>query len=389
MVLLVAGGTGVAAAQDGAEVEIFWDRNADGVRQNDEPPYGHAFFNSSRGPDVRMHYTDDHGVAKLEPGVWSVGYPSDSLVVTTAASAEVASGDKMTIGVHGGSICGTAWLDENADGQRQDDERLLGGHEIRARHPENVGLDLKTTTADDGTYCLRDLPVNHYRLTSNDRLGVDKTTWGVAHWRAEDADEEQLSKFDVSNGESAILKIDTPGQDISGVDTAFVHAGENVVKPLGITVVNEDGTTHPRDLRVGERIKVIGEFRATGPAHDSYRGTLGLPEGLKVLGTEGIPATVNEWNGVEVGFSERRAPGQVEEVVVFAVVEKAFEHTTVTLSANRDHVTVQIRAVADAQPAQSAQPVRRETAVRWNLVVIPVLLGAVLAVWWWRRRKTG
>jgi len=384
----VAGGTGVAAAQDGAEVEIFWDRNRDGVRQADEPPFGHAYFSVTnpnfRGyPDTAGYpaYTDDHGLAKLEPGRWSVAFPADKYVVTTTAVAEVDPGDKLVIGVHGAAICGTAWLDENADGQRQDGERLIGGHQLRAHHPVNIGMERTTTTADDGTYCFRDLPVDHYQLTSADRLGIDKTTWGVAHWRSDDADEDQVSKFDVADGRSEVLKVDVPGTDIDGVDTAFVKTDENIVEALGITVVNPDGSTFPRDLAVGERIKVIGEFRVRGSAYDSYNGNLSLPESLKILGTEGIPAKVEEHN-VTVGFPDRRAPEQVERVVVIAEVEKAFSHREVSLSAAGGRVMVKIQALAP-------EPVRHTTTVRWDLVItLVLLLMMVFSVWWLRRRRT-
>lgn len=389
VVLLTTGGTGLAAAQDGAEVEVFWDRNRDGVRQADEPPFAHAYF-SVTNPDFRGYpdtagypvYTDDHGLAKLEPRRWTVAFPEESYVVTTTAVVEVAPGDKLVIGVHGAAICGTAWLDENADGRRQDGERLIGGHEIRARHPVNVGGERTTTTADDGTYCFRDLPVNHYQLTSADRLGIDKTTWGVAHWRSDDADEAQVSKFDVADGRSKVLKVDIPGTDIDDVDTAFVKADENTVEPLGITVVNPDGSTSPRDLAVGDRIRVIGEFRARGPAYDSYNGSLHLPEGLKILGTEGVPAKVEEHNAVRVGFPDRRAPEQVERVVVIAEVEKAFSHREVSLYGTRGPVTVKIQALG-------FEPAKRATTVRWDLVItLALLLMVVFSVWWLRGRRT-
>jgi hypothetical protein len=383
VVLLAAGGTGVASAQDGAEVELFWDRNRDGVRQADEPPYAQADFLASRsGPDTRLLRTDDNGVSKIGEGRWLVRF-TDRRFVFSEETAWAGPGEKVSIGVHGGSICGTAWLDENADGQRQDGERLLGGHEIRRRHHSH---EQTTTTADDGTYCFRDLPVDHYVLTSADRLGIDGTTWGVAHWRSPEADQAQVSKFDVSNGETAVIKLDVAGQDFTGVDTAFVRTGQNAVEPAGITIVNADGSTSPRDLLTGERIKVIGRLRATGPAHDSYRGSLHLPEGLKILGTEGIPATVEDDNRVEVGFLERRAPEQEEQVVVFAEVLKPFEHREVSLQGDRGTVTVLIRAM---QAYENPAPVRRETAVRWNLVLVPVLLAAVFVVFLWRRKKTG
>ncbi|MFJ5986008.1 hypothetical protein [Lentzea sp. NPDC092896] len=389
VVLLGTGGTGVAAAQDGAEVEVFWDRNRDGVRQADEPPFAHAYFSLTnpnfRGyPDTAGYpmYTDDHGLAKLEPRPWAVAFPEDKYVVTTRAVAAVDPGDRLVIGVHGAAICGTAWLDENADGQRQDGERLIGGHEIQARHPVNVGGERTAFTADDGTYCFRDLPVDHYQLTSADRLGIDKTTWGVAHWRSDDADEDQVSKFDVADGKSKVLKVDVPGTDIDDVDTAFVKADQNTVEPLGITVVNPDGSTFPRDLAVGERIKVIGEFRARGPAHDSYNGSLHLPEGLKILGTEGIPAEVRERNLVEVGFPDRRAPEQVERVVVIAEVETAFPHREVSLTAVTERVTVQIRALG-------SEPAKRARTVPWDMVItLVLLLMVVFTVWWLRRRRT-
>lgn len=367
LVLLVAAiamSTGTAVAQDAAEVEIFWDRNRDGVWQSDEPPYRNGYFAVfGPGSGPHPHYTDEHGKAKIMPGRWTVEFTNEHYLVTTTARAVLDPVEedkrKLSIGVYGASICGTAWLDENADGGRQDAEPLIGEHKIRLETPGRVGDEREATTADDGSYCFRDLPTGDYLLTSADRIGIDKTTWGAAHWKSDEPDEDQVSKFDVSDGRSKVWHIDTPVTEIRGVDTAFVKRDDRDAQAVDITVVNDDGTTYPRDLKVGDRIKIIGQYRVTGTAYDNYAASLSLPEGLKIVGAEGTPATVHE-RRVVARFPERRAPEQLERVIAVAEVEKAFEHSEVGLYAEGDDASlgnnsfsVKIRALeAPRVPAQ-------------------------------------
>jgi hypothetical protein len=389
--------TGTAVAQDGAEVEIFWDRDRDGVRQDDEPPYGQASFKVSKPTGLAYRVqTGPRGEATLEPGRWTVTFEDERFLVTTAASLVVDPAEegrrKFVIGVHGASICGTAWLDENADRERQEGEALLGGHRMFARYAGIVGDKVETSTADDGSYCFFDLPADDVQVLSGDRLGLDLTTWGVADWRSENADQGQRSKFDVRDGKSRTLSIDDPAAEITGFDTAFVTTEGRDAQALDITVVNPDGSTVPRDLRVGDQVRIVGRYRVTGPAYDSYAASLDLPDGMRILATEGTPGEAGHEQIVRTSFyPERRPPGQEERVVAIAVVEKPFEHSEVTLStgepafqwagdanAGNNSYAIKIRALA-ADPAPAGR--------RWDLLlgflVATVLVVAFVA---WRRR---
>ncbi|MFI6097743.1 hypothetical protein ACIA8G_19465 [Lentzea sp. NPDC051213] len=388
--------TGTAAAQDGAEVEIFWDRNRDGVRQDDEPPYRSASFKVSKPTNLAYRVQADlNGKATLERGRWTVTFDDERFLVTTTASAVVDPAEegrrKLVIGVHGASICGTAWLDENADGERQEGEALLGGQRMFARYPGIVGGEVEARTADDGSYCFFDVPADDVQVLSADRLRVDLTTWGVADWRSEKANEGQASKFDARDGKSKVLSIDDPAAEITGFDTAFVTTEGRDAQALDITVVNPDGSTVPRDLRVGERVKIVGRYRITGPAYDSYAASLDLPDGMKIVETEGTPGEADYNQILRTRFPERRPPGQEERVVAIAVVEKPFEHSEVTLStgedaflwagdanAGNDRYSVKIRALP-ADPAPAGR--------RWDLL-IGFLIATVLVVAFvaWRRR---
>ncbi|WP_156093876.1 hypothetical protein [Lentzea aerocolonigenes] len=397
LVAAVASGawTGSAAARDGAEVEIFWDRNRDGVRQDDEPPYGMASFRVSKptGLAYRLE-TNLRGKATLEPGRWTVTFDDERFGVTTAASAVVdpaeAGREKVVIGVHGASICGTAWLDENADGERQEGEPRIGGQRMFRENVGVVGTKIEVATADDGSYCFLDVPTGDVQVQSGDRLGIDQTGWGVAHWRSENPDEKQTSKFDVRDGKSKVLSIEDPYTEIIGLDTALVTTEGKDARALDITVVNPDGSTVPRDLRVGERVKIVGRYRITGPAYDNYAASLRLPDGLRIVETEGAPGKTDD-QIVRVRFPDRRPPGQEERIVAVAVVEKPFEHSEVSLwtgetilhppvdaNAGNDNYRVLIRALpADPWP----------DGRRWNLLVV-FLVAAVLVVAFvaWRRR---
>ncbi|MFC3896447.1 hypothetical protein ACFOWZ_33655 [Lentzea rhizosphaerae] len=398
LVATVASGawTGSAAAQDGAEVEIFWDRNRDGVRQVDEPPYGMASFQVSKPANLAYRLqTNGQGKATLEPGRWTVTFDDERFGVTTAASAVVdpaeAGRGKHVIGVYGASICGTAWLDENADGERQDGEPRIGGQRMFRDYAGVVGTTVEVATGDDGSYCFLDVPTGDFQVQSGDRLGIDQTTWGVADWRSENPDERQTSKFDVRDGKSKVLSVEDPAAEITGFDTAFVTTEGRDAQALDITVVNPDGSTVPRDLRVGERVKIVGRYRVTGPAYDSYAGTLHLPEGMRIVENEGTPGEVDYNRAVRARFPDRRPPGQEERIVAIAVVEKPFVHSEVSLwtgesafglsrdaNSGNDNYRVLIRALP-ADPGPDGR--------RWNLlaafIVAAVLVVAFVA---WRRR---
>lgn len=397
LVAAVASGawTGSAAAQDGAEVEIFWDRNRDGVRQVNEPPYGMASFKVFNPTNIAYWLqTDSQGKATLQPGRWTVAFDDERFGVTTAASAVVDPAEqgreKHVIGVHGASICGTAWLDENADGERQEGEPRVGGQRMFREHVGFVGTKAQVATGDDGSYCFLDVPTGDVQVQSGDRLGIDDTGWGVADWRSENPGEGQTSKFDVRDGKSKALSIEDPATEITGLDTALVSTEGRDAQALDITVVNPDGSTGPRDLRVGERVKIVGRYRVTGPAYDNYAGSLRLPDGMRIVETEGAPGKTDNQT-VRVRFPDRRPPGQEERIVAFAVVEKPFEHSEVSLwtgesvlnppadaNAGNDGYRVLIRALPP-DPGPDGR--------RWNLLAA-FIVAAVLVVAFvtWRRR---
>jgi hypothetical protein len=124
----------------------------------------------------------------------------------------------------------------------------------------------------------------------------------------------------------------------------------------------------------------------SGTAYDSYNASLHLPEGLRIVGTEGTPSKVED-RRVVAGFPERRAPEQEEQIIVVAEVEKAFEHSEVGLSSlgtdsntQNDRVAVKIRALA-------ADPARQPATWRWDLVLgLVVALVLVTAFVVWRRK---
>ncbi|MGI5499017.1 hypothetical protein [Lentzea sp. CA-135723] len=384
-----AGATaGAAAAQDGGEVEIFWDHDRDGVRQDGEPPFTGASFEVSTADHLAYRLTTTYtGKAELEPGRWTVTFDDSRFLVTTPASGVVdpAQGStRLVIGVAGASICGTAWLDENADGERQDGEPGIGEHLMFVDYP-GVRRDDTTVAADnEGRYCFHDVPAGEVDLRSQDRSPFDRMAWGVADWRSENPDEGQASRFDVRDGRARTMTVEA-GAEITGVDTAFVSTEGRDARALSITVVNDDGSTEPRDLRVGDRVAVRGRYRVSSPAHDNYKTYLDLPYGMKVVEVNGVPgaANGNDDTAVYAEFPDRQPPGQEVEVVVIATVVEPFEHSEVVLHVSgvdadlgNDRHSVLVRALP-AEPEASGW--------RWGLILAAaaLLIGFVL----WRKRS--
>ncbi|MFD4669982.1 hypothetical protein ACFWNN_09620 [Lentzea sp. NPDC058450] len=383
--------TGTAAAQDGGEVEIFWDHDRDGVRQDGEPPFVGGSFQVSTSDHLAYRLTTTYtGEATLDPGRWTVTFDDSRFLVTTAASGVVdpARGSpKLVIGVVGASVCGTAWLDENADGARQDGERGIEQHLMYIDYLGAQRGDTTVATGGDGTYCFHDVPAGEAAVRSHDRRTIDGLAWGDADWRAENPDEGQASRFDVRDGRSRTLTVGA-GAEVTGLDTAFVSTEGRDARALSITIVNDDGSTDPRDLRVGDRVAVKGRYRVDSPARDNYKTLVELPLGMKVVEIHGVPgaANGNDDTSVYAEFPDRQPPGQEVEVVVIATVDEPFEHREIALhvaglDADRgnDRYSVLVRALpADPKPE----------GWRWDLFVPFLAVSALLVgVALWRRRS--
>lgn len=300
-----------AAVQEGAEVTVFWDRDGNGVRGDDEPGYAEAeiAIRDELGYTATVRTKEDGTYRLPHAGKWQVSHDEDKFATTTPTVVQV-DGKDVAFGVRGAKVCGTVWLDSDFDGQIGEPERRVAGHRITA----GVGLR-EAITAADGTYCVNDLPTGHIHLYSADRSKIDQTTW--AYTRLDDPDFEGRSKFDMLRGGSEAIAINTPDTVITDIDSAFVE-------PRGMDVrVNEISTTKVGgDIRVGDHIKVICDYELMGNVPDLHSATLTLPEGFEVVNTEGTTATKA---GRQVrGAPMRRPPGQKEQLIAVVDVEQPF-----------------------------------------------------------------
>lgn len=86
------------------------------------------------------------------------------------------------------SISGIAWLDENMDGSRNDDEKILSGIKVRIYDisknnylKDNDGNIIETTTGEDGKYKFTNIPEGQYILVFDyDTKEYELTTYKAA-----------------------------------------------------------------------------------------------------------------------------------------------------------------------------------------------------------------
>ncbi len=94
-------------------------------------------------------------------------------------------------------ISGTAWLDENEDGIKDDDEPLLEGIQVRLLNTETNefqtnenGQQIKATTNSNGTYTLSEVPQGNYIVV----FEFDNTKYAITTYEQEGVSPERTSK---------------------------------------------------------------------------------------------------------------------------------------------------------------------------------------------------
>ncbi|HEX8864587.1 MAG TPA: SdrD B-like domain-containing protein [Lentzea sp.] len=350
--------SGTAFAQAEPQVglisgHVFNDYNGDGVQQENEPGIADAGVNVKLPSGaIRLSMTDDKGfwgVLPAEKGLYEVSYFDADLANTTPATgkAEVTedfAGAVINFGVRGGSICGTAWSDVNEDGLRQPGEPVLSGRRVRL---EETGKTIETGA--DGGYCFDDLRAGAYGLSLPRRAGDQ-----VVPTRPNGD-----SKFDWNTTKSYVYTLGK-GEQLKGIDAGFVTLRPDV-KAVKIAVTNEG------PLKPGDTLDIFGTVVANGNAPEYVDGTLTLPEGLRIVGTDGSlgPAAKVQGQRVIVKFGLRQNPGIEETLGAKVVVENEFagggivwevgnENRDTDLSNNL--LTREIAAVAASQPHDDPAP---------------------------------
>jgi hypothetical protein len=331
--LLVAGPAAAQESTGGVGGTVWFDRDGDGTRDADEPGAAlkRVLLGDGSYRDTAMDgtFTFDG----LTAGTHTVTVTTDWAFARTTAetvTVEVTTGGTATVdfGIRGGSVCGTAWRDTDADGSRDADEPGIAG----------VGVGLLAaygafvTTGADGGYCARDLPPGDYTAYAQDRYAIDGTAWTRAIYHVGcPMCPPQDSRVDWRDGSSDPLTITTgPGSavtEVDGFDVGYVVATGNP-QTVQLFVNDPDGG----GIRVGDVVDVVGSVNVGGTVPDRLGATLTLPRGLTILESVGGMPSHIDGRRIVGEYPDRRTPGAYEFVVARARVDRPLHNAEITLT---------------------------------------------------------
>jgi len=153
---------------------VFFDKNRDGIRQEDEPGIGGAIVRIKQDrlalrSDREGYYT----VQNIKQGLHEVSIDGRSLPLgftladNASTKATIKEGfitDVMLPVVQRGQIRGFAFVDENGDGEHNKGEQRLEGAKLVLRDLEDETNTHEAYASSFGQYAFGDLPSGQYEL---------------------------------------------------------------------------------------------------------------------------------------------------------------------------------------------------------------------------------
>lgn len=276
--LLVGGVPAIAEQQSGSVTGRIWfDRDADGQQDDGEPGYqwsktvsvtkggefiGYFDTNAEGRFSVTGLTAGTYRVANVQSGLFAeTTAPYQDITLTEGGTAEV------NIGVKGGSLSGTAWVDTNANGQLDEGDERLAGETVKMVGP--AGLTGEMTTSDTGEYRFQDLPngTNYQIVAPAPEPGLIFSPWGV---------------IDPSTNASRRMQI-WRGTDRT-VDIVYV---EPVDFAVGTPTVDPERASYA----VGDEVTVKVPVTNKSDVADKFQLTASYSAGIEVLevtGTSGL-----------------------------------------------------------------------------------------------------
>jgi hypothetical protein len=159
---------GARAAAGGVGGLVWFDRDADRVRDRAEPGASGVVVTATNARTGQRYQatTDRAGnyLIAVPAGVYDVSADDTGYQPTTREDQriQVVSGraSAANYGIRGGSISGLAWYDQNKDGVRQAAEPRISGVPVTA--VSSRGVAYRTVTDRNGGYTLNDLAAGDY-----------------------------------------------------------------------------------------------------------------------------------------------------------------------------------------------------------------------------------
>lgn len=199
---------------------------------------------------------------KIEVECPSVGYFSENTTKHTIKSA----GDKVVTPPTEEkkyNISGLAWLDENRNGKKDEEEKAFSGIELMLINSDNgkivkdaSGNNMKIKTDEQGNYIFRDIAKGNYMVV----FLYDSKEYDVTEYKKDGLNE-------VENSNAITMKINMDGQEIVGaVSDKLVVTNTNIYNiNIGLYV------NQKFDLKLNKTITKISEISSKGTKEHTYK----------------------------------------------------------------------------------------------------------------------
>jgi len=233
-------------AKDGRGVlkgRAFFDKNRDGIKQDDEPAVGGALI---RIKGTRLALRTDSGgyytIQNIKKGLHDLRIDGRSLPLgfsladDTATRASIYEGHITEINlpiVQRGQIRGFAYVDADGDGVYTKGEKRLEGAKLTLKNLEKSDAIFNVYSASFGQYAFDDLPAGRYEMV-------------IAKTNAPDSAPEAPVIIELTASNDLMLK-----QNIAAAPTQVTRAAEQNSEPkeTGERIVGRKEEVPPPDIR--------------------------------------------------------------------------------------------------------------------------------------------
>ena len=200
---------------------------------------------------------------KIEVECSSVGYFSENSTKHTIKATGNVAVDPGEEKEEKYNISGMAWLDENKDGKRDENEKAFSGIELILINADNgkivkdaSGNNIKIKTDEQGNYIFRDIAKGNYMVV----FLYDSKEYDVTEYKKDGLNESE-------NSNAITMRIQMDGQEILGaVSDRLVVTNTNIYNiNIGLFV------NQKFDLKLDKTITKISETSSKGTKEHTYK----------------------------------------------------------------------------------------------------------------------
>ena len=323
---------------------VFADANDNGLMDADERGFAGTVVRlmSDEGEHFAAAIAEDGAFIfdAVMPGRYYLQYefPGESMAATVVEGGNAISGEgnvgrgdwfdfavgdevnaPLCGGLELGSITGVSFADHNGNGVQDEGEKALSGVTFQLQPARSDLVEVKVTSADDGSFAIKGLRPDVYTLTVSMPEGYVASRVDALALPVAPGVQEQTISLDVSMGDSwntQLLGAVRPAalKGLAWMDENFDGLyDENELKPAGetVTIIDQHNGQVFATVTIGED----GTFAAEGLIPGSYT----LQHGPAIEGKKG-DSTFNYENGMMVMHDVNVAEGEKRDDLKLGII---------------------------------------------------------------------